>query len=325
MASQNIPAFLPTIEHGCVYSSPQASRVSIDYRTALRQAIATAQEDCQIAPFDAKKVVIWCDGSQRKHDLPHVEHGAGVVWRRSSGGANWWWRQRAYCMDLPNLEAEDPELFGLQQALEVALDEAAARIQPQHGSETHTGTLLEQVRIYTDSKSALRTVEQFLEGSSLYLGFLKLAHPLRYRMCQQIERCIYRLEKMFFIRLQLSWVPAHAGVSGNEMADLVAKVATREKIKRDEQEKPESQAFASPDQGCPVRETFAVQLDEGGNFVATPTEVVYEDVTLLGILTGIRAKYLPTSRLEQQRDDHERTSIGVEPSREVQMVKAEEG
>ncbi|XP_055940827.1 uncharacterized protein LOC129971257 [Argiope bruennichi] len=64
--------------------------------------------------------------------------------------------------------------------------------------------------IYTDSLSVL----QALNSSSL-------GHPL----LQEVKK-IYRLLYLKNIRVLLSWIPSHMGISGNEIADTVAKSAS---------------------------------------------------------------------------------------------------
>ena len=111
----------------------------------------------------------------------------------------------------PNTDPEDyPKMFGPcgdicsnYTAEIIAIKKALNRIIEDFGNET---TPPEDIVIFSDSKSALQALET------------KKTPP----SCN-INRQIDQLSTSYGAEVTLQWIPGHAGVPGNEMADKLAK------------------------------------------------------------------------------------------------------
>ena len=131
-------------------------------------------------------LVLWSDGSR----LEHGGVGAAAAWRQSST-----WQTCKTSLG-KSKEIFDAELWGVSDALKVALD--IARNQ-------------EAVTIFLDSQAAIKKIRNANSGAGQ-----AIASQIHERTQQLIDRGH---------TVVIRWVPGHAGVEGNEVADQAAKQA----------------------------------------------------------------------------------------------------
>lgn len=277
-------------------SSPSISNL---IEIQKHSAIGQAKHDSKLTTYSRDSLIIWCDGSVRQDvqvnpQSRRVVCGAGVVWRRQFCSQNWWWRQRAYHIDMEGVEIIDSELYAIQKALEVAMDEVAKRIGLQREDERED-KLVREVKIYSDSKEALDLVERFLaSGQSTFESLTGVPH--RTYICYRIDHWIYRLAHLFGVKIRLLWVPARRGVLGNQQADTVARHASKMKIQRETASESITLATNDVDDSVPVMEIFEVinNLDgsedpaESSCLFDVHMEIVAEDQALVKRLKRIK-------------------------------------
>ncbi len=108
--------------------------------------------------------------------------------------------KKAYMGDSDTLTVFAAEFQGIRLALIMALE------------DWNKGNRRKKLIIYTDNQAAIRTVGNPTGKSGAYIN-------------ADITRLIDRLQTTKQIQIEVRWVPAHAGILGNEIADMVAKEA----------------------------------------------------------------------------------------------------
>ncbi|KAI0999672.1 hypothetical protein K3495_g8523 [Podosphaera aphanis] len=146
----------------------------------------------------------WTDGSK----LDSQKTGAGVAWKNVSGN----WECRKFYLG-KNKEVFDAELYAVDQALEIAL--RGGRNKGRRESLVTNKILeeLDRIHIWLDSCAAIKRMQHLEPGPGQWLA------------CQ-IRRRMEDLKK-YHITVYIHWVPRHAGIEENELADRTAKEAAK--------------------------------------------------------------------------------------------------
>jgi ribonuclease HI len=136
----------------------------------------------------ANQLTLFTDGAEG------ANCGAGIAWRENSS-----WKTRSMALG-KYLTIVEVELF----AIYIALKEAGP---------TTIRTGYQRVEIVSDSQQALTSIEKARHWSMPVIKNI-------YRQIRQLEAQGGTL--------RLSWIPAHTGVKGNEIADSTAKQVARQ-------------------------------------------------------------------------------------------------
>lgn len=154
-------------------------------------------------------MAFWVDGSLS----PRGVSGTAVVFRANPRVVGSQWTVRAYTvLEFDRLGTIHTEALAIMHALRIALAKAVYN--------DGTDAKASDVVIFSDSMSALQRIESFTyEGQ-------RWGRPLLGRIVTLANEL-----KNLDVKLQLHWVPAHKGIPGNYLADVLAKRATRRKIR----------------------------------------------------------------------------------------------
>lgn len=135
-------------------------------------------------------LILWSDGSK----LQSGGAGAAVVWKDSLTQG---WNTCKSSLG-KNKEILDAELWGISEALKIALKESILR-------------KARKITVYSDSQLALKQLQGSKNnaGQALSIQIFKQAKQLHAQGRELIVR----------------WIPSHRGFSGNELADKAAKEA----------------------------------------------------------------------------------------------------
>lgn len=157
----------------------------------------------------AGRMAFWVDGSLS----PRGVSGTAVVFRANPRVVGSQWTVRAYTvLEFDRLGTIHTEALAIMHALRIALAKAVYN--------DGTDAKASDVVIFSDSMSALQRIESFTyEGQ-------RWGRPLLGRIVTLANEL-----KNLDVKLQLHWVPAHKGIPGNYLADVLAKRATRRKIR----------------------------------------------------------------------------------------------
>ena len=142
------------------------------------------------AQRDKSDLALWSDGSR----LESGKVGAAVVWRDAPADR---WKSCKLALG-KNKEVLDAELWGVSEALGVALRKTAPR-KPY------------KVTVFSDSQTAIRKIQgsKTGPGQALKAQIVKRAKQLQSRGSE----------------VTIRWVPSHSKIEGNEQADKAAKEA----------------------------------------------------------------------------------------------------
>jgi ribonuclease HI len=149
-------------------------------------------------------LALWSDGSR----LESKAVGAGITWKI---GRNW--KEMAIPLGR-NKEVFDAELYGIQQAIRVALK----------GGNSQKGPVVldpgySKVIVFSDSQAAIRRVKSDYPGAGQTIA-------------KDIIAKTAILAKIG-ISTTIKWVPSHIGIEGNERADKLAKKGAEKPINQD--------------------------------------------------------------------------------------------
>ena len=154
------------------------------------------------------RMTFWVDGSVS----PRGVSGTAVAFRANSRAVGSKWIVRAYTvLEFERLGTIHAEALAIMHALRIALANAI--------NNDGTSAKASDVVIFSDCMSALQRIEDFTDeghcwGKPLLGRIMFLANELR----------------KVNVKLQLHWVPAHKGIPGNYLADVLAKRATRRQV-----------------------------------------------------------------------------------------------
>ncbi|CAF9912780.1 MAG: hypothetical protein ALECFALPRED_008304 [Alectoria fallacina] len=154
------------------------------------------------------RMTFWVDGSLS----PRRVSGTAAVYRANPRAVGSEWIIRAYTvLEFDRLGTIHTEALAIMHALRIALVIAIRN--------DGTNAKASDVVIFSASISALHRIEDFTHegqcwGRPLLGRIVTLANELR-----NVD-----------VKVQLHWVPAHRGIPGNYLADVLAKRATRRKI-----------------------------------------------------------------------------------------------
>ena len=183
-------------------------------------AKAFAAKDCDPEYIQSDCLVLWTDASTHSRNRrPTALAGASVVYQSPIQPDQW--TQRAYCLDGVNFTTNNAELFAIQKALEVAMGYAA---------RAPSGFRVRKVKIYSDSQNSLLAVSRF-DSSQITAPFGSKA-ALEHQMLRRVRHWQRRLAQIYGIQSILQWVPAHSGVTGNVIADNIAKFVANRRPER---------------------------------------------------------------------------------------------
>jgi ribonuclease HI len=124
--------------------------------------------------------------------------GAGIAWKL---GGNW--KEKAIPLG-KNKEVFDAELYGIQQAISIALKGG----NPQRGSAI-LNPGYSTVTVFSDSQAAIRRVRSDYPGAGQSIAKAIIAKTARLAAIG--------------VSITIRWVPSHIGIEGNERADKLAK------------------------------------------------------------------------------------------------------
>ncbi len=150
------------------------------------QEVKKAMDEAQ---KDTSDLALWSDGSKAESGA-----GAAVVWKNAS---TYGWNIRKISLG-KNKEIYDAELWGISEALKIALKES-------------TSKKICRVTVFSDSQTALKQLRNVKSNAG-----------------QALKSQIFRLAKQLYNRggeVIVRWIPSHKGIEGNERADNAAKEA----------------------------------------------------------------------------------------------------
>lgn len=187
-----------------VLNTPFAGKVSIDNRdSALKVASSEYTNDW------CDRLVFWSDASIRNFAGENQSAGIAVVWRTRHGSHAW--QNKTYTLR-GYFNIDETEFFGIAEAMRLA----AAMMKASDGRGQGT-----KVVIYADNQACLRWVRDFDN----------VGPTRQYLITRQRELAILKKRGKALVEmgvdLELRWVPAHAGVGGNRMADTLAGRASK--------------------------------------------------------------------------------------------------
>lgn len=187
---------------------PFAGTVTINPRETALQ-IASSEH----LRTEANRLVLWTDASVRSsfyNDSPYAA-GISIVWRPSHTPHDW--KNQTYGLR-GHFTTGEAEFFAIAEAMRLAVEMVRDRTKRSGHNQP------DQVVIYTDSQTSLVWISRYHHFSL----------SARYRVARQRELAILKqraraLTKMG-VNLELRYVPGHANVEGNVMADFFAKRAS---------------------------------------------------------------------------------------------------
>lgn len=164
-------------------------------------------------PIEAKKKALdhhdstselsfWSDGSR----LENRRTGTGIVWKTEDGH---WHTRKIYLGK--NKEIFDAELYGIDQALNLALRAGRPRARPSSQVTRQRLSNLRKVYVWLDSRSAINRIKNLAAGPGQWLA----------RRIYDNTRTLLE----YGINVEICWIPGHAKIEGNERADRAAKEA----------------------------------------------------------------------------------------------------
>lgn len=99
------------------------------------------------------------------------------------------------------------EMYAIAHGLEVAIEQI---VDHQNARQTHTHS---EVLVFSDCLSAIQKIGSSRDNYTWKLAYDKLLAVVDTRTAQL---------RLLGARVELHWVPGHAGVLGNELSDLAA-------------------------------------------------------------------------------------------------------
>jgi hypothetical protein len=181
-------------------------RVKIEnLETAIQYAIRLSfPDDLETQP----RLLFWADASGLDKKTNAV--GAGLTYQRHLG-ENLPWVYHAYSV-FGIIDTSDAEGFAIERALTAAFLEAQPYYHPptSEGEET-----LPIVYIFSDSQSALGGIRRRI---------INEPGDLRGQNNKVLDLVMLALDRLvnMSILVELRWIPGHAGLQGNEIADKLA-------------------------------------------------------------------------------------------------------
>lgn len=155
------------------------------------------------------RMALWVDGSLS----PRGVSGTAVVFRANPRVVGSEWIVRPYTvLEFDRLGTIHTEALAIMHALRIAL----AKAIHHHGTDAKASDVV----IFSDCMSALHRIESFTHDSQCW------GRPLLGRIVTLANE-LSNLD----VKVQLQWVPAHRGIPGNYLADVLAKRATRRKVR----------------------------------------------------------------------------------------------
>jgi ribonuclease HI len=134
--------------------------------------------------------------------------GAGIAWKL---GRNW--KEKAIPLGR-NKEVFNAELYGIQQAISIALKWGNPRRGPAVLNPNYS-----TVTVFSDFQAAIRRVKSNYPGAG-----------------QTIAKAIIAKTAILAaigVSTTIKWVPSHIGIEGNERADKLAKKGAEKSINQD--------------------------------------------------------------------------------------------
>ena len=149
---------------------------------------------------DANFITIYTDGSKKYKQENRTGAGWVLYWR---GVEERWGRE--VMGNLP--KTSDAEMLALLRGLESGME---YRKGMPEGNKKQS-----KIVLFTDSKSSVEAIE---------IGKPRPSQPI---LREYIETAMTFLDKNKRASIEVSWVPAHKGITGNNRADGIAKGATQ--------------------------------------------------------------------------------------------------
>lgn len=178
------------------YADPEGDRVQA-------QSYASLMTDMLLETKTTQYHVYFADGSLRGNGRA----AAGIVWRKP--GSRWTGQGRHFPWKTSNSSLV--ELYAIDCALEIATKEILETDSEERTGKTH------ELLIFSDSQPVLLCINKFKlprpPSSKKHLG--------RDRLLQSVRERGEALERRG-VNLELHWVPGHAQVLGNVLADRLA-------------------------------------------------------------------------------------------------------
>lgn len=180
-------------------------RVKIDeFTTAIQHAMRlSSPDDLETQP----RLLFWADASGWNREIK--ASGAGVAYQRYLG-ESLPWIHHAYSV-FGIQKTCNAELFAIERALNFAFLEAQLYYHPPtpEGEET-----LPIVYVFSDSQPALGAIHRRTTNTDHSWG-------QRNEILNMVMTALNRLVNMSIL-VEFRWIPGHAGVEGNEIADKLA-------------------------------------------------------------------------------------------------------
>ena len=192
-----------------VLNTPFAGRVNIEMRDIALQA-ANSEYTC----LRPNRLVFWSDASIRKGTSSGYGAGISIVWRGKTASAGW--QNKTYTLH-GYFNTDEAEFFGIAEAMKLAA--GMIKSSDSAGLESQDGPT--HLVIYTDNQSCLRWVRDV--DSFRPAKQYSITRQRELAMLKQRGKALVDMG----IDLELRWVPGHAGVAGNNVADLYAKRASK--------------------------------------------------------------------------------------------------
>jgi ribonuclease HI len=179
------------------------------------EAKRKAQEDILRAASDARAIVAACDGAAAPTNPGPCSYGAFVLWppRVAGGARNWTARAKFLGHGTNNIG----ELRAILRVLTLT-EQWAARQAAQQPDVLPTKRML---YIFSDSDYSVHSVNGDWNGPDNRAVILEARDQAR------------KLRKTCAIHMHLQWIPAHVGITCNELVDQLANEALTEENKTD--------------------------------------------------------------------------------------------
>lgn len=183
-----------------------------------QQVINTVEREIAVRSTpDHIQLVLFCDASVDHKDLPALPGGYAVVFNEHCPGQFHHERKVVMGWHMPHII---DNMIGEAIAIAQAIQVAGKRLRAAHLASRYTRAAT--VKVFTDGNQVL----EHIDGRAAIKGFRQETYPKAIRLvCEQSHElgCIPGLD----VKLDLFWVPGHAGVVDNDTADKAAKQILR--------------------------------------------------------------------------------------------------
>ncbi|EGO54830.1 hypothetical protein NEUTE1DRAFT_141109 [Neurospora tetrasperma FGSC 2508] len=183
-----------------------------------QQVIDTVEREIAVwSPPYHIQLVLFCDASVDHKDLPALPGGYAVVFNEHCPGHFDHGRKVVMGWHMPHII---DNMIGEAIAIAQAIQVAGEKLRAAHLASKYTRAAT--VKVFTDGNQVL----EHIDGRAAIKGFRQETYRKAIRLvCEQSHElgCIPGLD----VKLDLFWVPGHAGVVDNDTADKAAKQILR--------------------------------------------------------------------------------------------------